>query len=260
LRYVNLELWLFFVSMSCSITLAQTPTNFSGVWQRNQPVNSGSSSSEMDVRIAQSGSDFTITYRSRDQGGSIETNVEHFGAAAGSFSNQLHGAPMFSEARWDGLVLVVDSVAKFGDQDLRMNSRWTLSSDRKTLTLIQSRQFGAEPSSTVTYLFSREPESLWADSPSPHAEDNSRVMAAFTQALGVACSHCHVEGAMTDSSKPAFLRVRSMQQMREWIAKNAQIETTCWTCHRGHISPPPAPAIEASLWPARLELRLIFLL
>jgi hypothetical protein len=45
-----------------------------------------------------------------------------------------------------------------------------------------------------------------------------------------------------------------MFQMRNWIAENTKIESTCWTCHRGQATPAPPPPTNASLWPVELNL------
>jgi hypothetical protein len=86
------------------------------------------------------------------------------------------------------------------------------------------------------------------------ADDVSAAMAAFSRALGVTCTHCHVEGAMEKGDKAAFAKARRMVAMRSWIAENTAIESTCWTCHRGNATPAPAPPIDASRWPAQLNL------
>lgn len=89
--------------------------------------------------------------------------------------------------------------------------------------------------------------------PTP-AENVSVVMSGFSRALGVECTHCHVEGAMDRDAKPAFAKSRRMVQMRNWIAQNTRIESTCWTCHRGHAVPEKGPTANPPVWPAELNL------
>jgi Photosynthetic reaction centre cytochrome C subunit len=240
--------------------------NLSGVWRRE----TSDPARDMLVKIEQSGSDLTVTFRSRNNGAE-EINVERLRIGAADNANQIHGAPMSSKAAWDGPTLVVDSVASFGDEKLRMTDRWTLSADRQTLTLVERHQFGAEPEpGTDSYVLRRQPAELWpALQPSKPAEQVypniqmlkgvpaeriPAIMSTFSRVLNVACTHCHVEGAMEKDDKPTFAKARRMYEMRNWIAQNAKVETTCWTCHRGHATPEAAPPADPAIWPADLNL------
>lgn len=69
-------------------------------------------------------------------------------------------------------------------------------------------------------------------------------MSAWSKALGVECSHCHVEGAWSAESKPAFDFARRMRNMVQAINEGPLkgIEPiTCWTCHRGQPRPARLP-------------------
>ena len=80
------------------------------------------------------------------------------------------------------------------------------------------------------------------------------TMRGFTGALGVECSHCHVSSAdRAADTKPQKLIARKMLQMTMAIntthlkdvgkpAENGQAKVTCYTCHRGALKPPTAPA------------------
>jgi hypothetical protein len=218
--------------------------NLSGVW-RSETINTAAG---MLVKIEHTGSDIVVTIRSRNNGAE-EINVQRLRIGSADNANKIHGAPMISKAAWDGPTLVVDSVASFGDQKLRMTNRWTLSADRQTLTFVQRHQFGAEPEpGTDTYVLRRQPAGSWP------AENVPAIMSAFSRALDVTCTHCHVEGAMDKDEKPTFGKARRMSQMRNWISQNANVETTCWTCHRGHATPEAGPAADPAIWPADLNL------
>jgi len=58
----------------------------------------------MLVKIEQTGSDLTVTFRSRNKGAE-EINVERLRVGSADNANQLHGAPMSSKAAWDGATL-----------------------------------------------------------------------------------------------------------------------------------------------------------
>jgi hypothetical protein len=69
-------------------------------------------------------------------------------------------------------------------------------------------------------------------------------MRAWSTALGVECTHCHVADAWTDASKPPFEFAQRMSRMV--AALNAgplkDLEAiACWTCHRGQTRPARLP-------------------
>lgn len=83
--------------------------------------------------------------------------------------------------------------------------------------------------------------------------------ASFNDALGVACSYCHVEGEWASAAKPAFATAGNMQRMVAALNATLLASTrgvTCATCHRGQTRPARVPraSIDAELaaWPASL--------
>src|SRR5713101_7696885 len=81
----------------------------------------------------------------------------------------------------------------------------------------------------------------------------------YTRALGVECTHCHVDGNWRDESKPQFATARNMARMVTAL-NGDQLrdigEVSCWTCHGGQVKPARQPrlALDAELanWPAEL--------
>lgn len=70
----------------------------------------------------------------------------------------------------------------------------------------------------------------------------------YSRALGVACTHCHVEGDFASDIKRPKLAAREMAEMHHMInaqlAKMEHLESkpderfiNCSTCHRGAINP-----------------------
>src|SRR5581483_11156213 len=78
------------------------------------------------------------------------------------------------------------------------------------------------------------------------AERGGTIMNMFDRVLGVECTHCHVDGAYEKDDKPTFAKARRMFQMRNWIAQTPKVNSTCWTCHRGHPIPQAGPASDAA--------------
>jgi len=65
-------------------------------------------------------------------------------------------------------------------------------------------------------------------------------MRQWSSALGVACTHCHVDGQWQDESKPTFEFARRMMRMVDGLNGGPLkgIGTvTCLTCHRGQPIP-----------------------
>jgi hypothetical protein len=66
------------------------------------------------------------------------------------------------------------------------------------------------------------------------------IMAAFTIALDVDCSHCHVADQYDDDDKPVKQRTREMVRIVNGINHEFfgdQPKVGCWTCHQGAIHP-----------------------
>lgn len=75
-------------------------------------------------------------------------------------------------------------------------------------------------------------------------DDVQERMRLWAAALGVQCTHCHVEGEWADASKPAFDFARRMRNLVQGI-NHGPLEgiepITCWTCHRGQTRPARLP-------------------
>ena len=70
-------------------------------------------------------------------------------------------------------------------------------------------------------------------------------MTLWSKALGVACTHCHVGGAWTDSTKPNYEFAQRMSRMVRGLNSGPLKDVepiTCWTCHRGQARPARLPA------------------
>ncbi len=77
-----------------------------------------------------------------------------------------------------------------------------------------------------------------------------QVMALFTGALGVRCSHCHTNSFDKDD-KPAKQTARRMVRMMLELNRanfGDQQAVTCATCHRGQLKPETVVALGKSLW------------
>jgi photosynthetic reaction center cytochrome c subunit len=70
------------------------------------------------------------------------------------------------------------------------------------------------------------------------------TMRAFTVALGVQCTYCHVQGDFASDDNPKKDTARMMLTMaRDINAKfpDGQRHVSCYTCHRGSTMPATEP-------------------
>ena len=69
-------------------------------------------------------------------------------------------------------------------------------------------------------------------------------MQAWSKALGIECTHCHVQDRWTDTSKPTFAFAQRMSGMLAALNAGPLTgigEIGCWTCHRGRSIPARIP-------------------
>ena len=100
----------------------------------------------------------------------------------------------------------------------------------------------------------------WLTSPvdTRQAPDLQARMQFYNRALGVECTHCHVDGKWTDASKPPFATAASMAKMVTAVNDRlgAGERVSCWTCHAGTAAPArqPRPLLDVELakWPPAL--------
>ena len=71
-------------------------------------------------------------------------------------------------------------------------------------------------------------------------DDVQARMQAWSKALGVECTHCHLEDNWQDASKPTFEFSGRMSRMLTALNAGPLKDVaaiTCWTCHRGRAIP-----------------------
>lgn len=69
-------------------------------------------------------------------------------------------------------------------------------------------------------------------------------MRAWSTALGVECSHCHVVGSWSTPARPAFEFAQRMSRMVSALNAGPLKDfdpIACWTCHRGQARPARLP-------------------
>jgi hypothetical protein len=239
----------------------QAAPDFSGIWKWNSQKSrpDGPPPENMRVKIEQHANDLTMTMGVLTREGE-ELTTYRYRVGSDDNQNTMHGAPMKSSAKWKDGALVIDSVAKFGDAELRLGDLWTLSSDGRTLSLAEHHQFGNTPPGDSTIVFEKQVGADWAPpAPPKPAEEvfkNIQVlkgmpanqlrptMFSFTRALGVKCDFCHSGMDFEKDDKPEKQTAREMIRMATQVNKDnfgGKMRVRCWTCHRGSTEPESEP-------------------
>jgi len=245
----------------CAAVAAAQPVNLSGVWEHNKAASSPSKQApdSMRVKIDQQGGTIDIVIRAMVRGNLQQMSNRY--VVGQETRGEMHGAPMTSRTEWDGATLVVRSVAKIMNKDLKMTDWYSLSADGNRLTMRERHQFGDEPEGEDTHVLDRRPANTWEpDRPPAPAEEVYKniqimkgvpaprlqtVMVNLTKWLGVECAYWHTMGQFEKDDKPAkdtarkmFLMVRAINH-DHFPANNA---VTCYTCHHGAAKPQNLPA------------------
>jgi hypothetical protein len=251
------------LSLGLCLTVAlgqEVAPNFSGVWELNKTASPASPHmpDRWRVKIDQQGTAFSVTMRVTTGAQQEQQSMRY--VVGQESKGEMHGAPMVSQTVWEARDLVIHSVAKFGDRELRMNTRWSISADGTTLTFRQRHQFGSEPEGEDVVVFDRRPADSWEpDAPPKPAEEVYKniqilkgepatrvvpIMNMLNRWLGVGCDHCHVGTEYEKEDKPAKQQARKMFTMVRRIADEnfaGKSPVTCWTCHRGSTKPESLP-------------------
>ena len=91
--------------------------------------------------------------------------------------------------------------------------------------------------------------------------DDHAATESFNRALGMECTHCHVEGRWAEEGRPARATARRMIAMVDEITAMLQAHRggriTCWTCHGGRTTPAMLPRELSedvlAMWPPQLS-------
>src|SRR5262249_46731562 len=107
-------------ALLCASVGAAQPVNLSGVWEHNRAASSPSKQApdSMLVKIDQQGTTVDIVIRATVRG-NLEQMSNRY-VVGQETRGEMHGAPMTSRTEWEGGTLVVHSVAKIMNKDLKM--------------------------------------------------------------------------------------------------------------------------------------------
>ena len=134
----------FAVIFACFL-LAALPalakSNFSGDWKLNASKSDFGqmpAPSSMTAKIAHDDPKLESSFKQSSDMGDFEIASKYTTDGKECTNQGFGGSEMKSVLKWEGDTLVIDSKAKFGDNDVTMQEKWTLSADGKTLTVVRS--------------------------------------------------------------------------------------------------------------------------
>lgn len=113
--------------------------NFTGDWKLNTSKSSFGQMpgpSSMTSKISHEDPKLKNTVKQSSERGDFESE-SNYTTDGKECTNQMFGNPVTSTLKWEGEVLVIDSKAKFGDNEFTMQDKWSLSGDGKTLTIVR---------------------------------------------------------------------------------------------------------------------------
>lgn len=236
--------------------MSASAAEFGGVWKLKS---GGGGLQDVTMVIERTGDD--VRQRSIGMRGTVEQRSESKYTMGGQSTNDFHGEPLHSEARLEGDILEIRSLAKTQRGEYQATETWKLSSDGNTL-VIQLHTDMAGRANDSSSIYERAPASAGDVFNRPEQKAGAAfkniqllqevpvsqfipVMQRFSAALGVRCDHCHVENNFASEDKPAKATARKMLIMAQAINKDhfggAHGAVSCYTCHRGQVKPLTAP-------------------
>ena len=123
------------------IAAVAAPPDFSGTWVLivDRTDFGGERPPQSKVQIVEhKGTELVVTIHEVDERGPVH-GTARYTTDGQKCVNDVFGNPMTSSISWDGAVMIMRTWGKFGDADIMLVDRWSISPDGKTLTI--ARQF-----------------------------------------------------------------------------------------------------------------------
>jgi hypothetical protein len=249
MRYV-----LFLTAVS--LAFAQSTPDLNGVWKASKEKSKMSgmmAQADSYASIQQSGS--KIEVKTITMGAHFEQRGDwKYDTSGAETTNEFRGTKLATKAAWQGGALVIDMTGTDDGREVKMHETWTPSADGNSLTMVQNNGRGE-----MTMVFDKSPESASVFTAPPRmakdvyqnvkdlnvpAYQLGEVMENFSNALGVRCGFCHVQGNFASDEKHTKQFARTMLVMTNGINHDVfhdHFRVSCYTCHRGQTEPPVHP-------------------
>jgi hypothetical protein len=116
--------------------------NFTGDWKLNASKSTFSGQmpapDSMTYKVTHDDPKLTTATKQSGQFGEFEQHANYTTDGKESTNEGFQGSTMKSVAKWDGDTLVIETKAQFGDNEVTITQKWTLSADGKTLNVTQA--------------------------------------------------------------------------------------------------------------------------
>jgi hypothetical protein len=127
--------------LTAPASAAADPQDFSGTWVMN--VHGSELAGERPPmskvqRVEHQGTELVVTIDEINERGTVH-GVARYTSDGQDAVNDVLGFPMTSSIGWEGAVMIMRTWGRFGNADIMLVDRWSLSPDGKTLTI--ARQF-----------------------------------------------------------------------------------------------------------------------
>jgi hypothetical protein len=132
------KLFVILAALAVAALPAAAKPNFTGDWKLNiskSTFGQMPAPSSMTNKITHSEPNLTTATKSSSEMGEYEMSASYTTDGKECTNQGFGGNPMTSTVKWDGDTLVIDTKAKFGDNELTIHEKWTLSEDGKVLSL-----------------------------------------------------------------------------------------------------------------------------
>jgi len=134
-----------FLGILSLLALATVPAlakpDFSGNWKLNaskSTLGQMPAPDSMTYKVKQEDNKLTSDSKQSSQMGDFDQHAVYTLDGKESSNEGFGGGAMKSTAKWDGDTLVVESKGTFGDNEMTISAKWSLSADGKTLTIDQT--------------------------------------------------------------------------------------------------------------------------
>jgi hypothetical protein len=133
-----------FLGTFALLALAALPAlakpNFTGDWKLNASKSDFGQMPAPDSMTYKVKHDDPKLVNDSQQSGqfSMEQHLTYSTDGKESTNEGFQGSTMKSVAKWDGDTLVIETKGQFGDNEVNITQKWTLSADGKSLTVVQA--------------------------------------------------------------------------------------------------------------------------
>ena len=151
-----------FLGTLALLALAALPAlatpNFTGDWKLNASKSTFGqmpAPDSMTYKVTQSDPKLTVDTKQSSQMGEFARTNNYTTDGKESTNEGFQGSTMKSTAKWDGDTLAIDTKGTFGDNEVTIAQKWSLSADGKTLTIAQAIK-SPQGEFEVKYVFDKQ--------------------------------------------------------------------------------------------------------